>query len=141
MWSGTLPKMTAVARLSLVALDCPDPVALARFYAGITGWSIEEDLETNVGTETWVQLVSPAGATIAFQRVAEYRAPEWPGAEHPQQLHLDFDVPDLDAGEEAVLALGAVKHLVQPGTTFRVYLDPAGHPFCLVLDGDLVLDG
>ena len=23
---------------------------------------------------------------------------------------------------------------LEPGTTFRVYLDPAGHPFCLVLD-------
>ena len=43
-----------------------------------------------------------------------------------------IDVPDLDAAEPAVLALGARKHDVQPGETFRVYLDPAGHPFCLV---------
>ena len=41
-------------------------------------------------------------------------------------------VDDLDAGEAAVVALGARKHDVQPGTTFRVFLDPAGHPFCLV---------
>ena len=53
--------------------------------------------------------------------------------EHPQQLHLDFDVDDLDVGEEQVLALGARKAEVQPGKTFRVYIDPAGHPFCLVL--------
>jgi hypothetical protein len=33
-----------------------------------------------------------------------------------------------------VLALGARKVDVQPGTTFRVYLDPAGHPLCLVLN-------
>ena len=39
---------------------------------------------------------------------------------------------DLDAGEAAVVALGARKHEVQPGETFRVFLDPAGHPFCLV---------
>jgi hypothetical protein len=32
-----------------------------------------------------------------------------------------------------VLALGAKKAEFQPGTTFRVFLDPAGHPFCLVL--------
>ena len=38
---------------------------------------------------------------------------------------------ELDAGEAAVLALGAVKHEVQPGESFRVFLDPAGHPFCL----------
>ncbi|HJR93500.1 MAG TPA: VOC family protein, partial [Acidimicrobiia bacterium] len=47
-------------------------------------------------------------------------------------LHLDFDVPDMDEGEKAVLALGARKAEAQPGTTWRVYLDPAGHPFCLV---------
>ena len=64
----------------------------------------------------------------------------WPSAERPQQLHLDFDVPDLDVGEAAVVALGAVKHEFQPGETFRVYLDPVGHPFCLVLDRDMTLD-
>ena len=49
-------------------------------------------------------------------------------------MHLDVVVDDLDAGEEAVVALGATKHHHQPGTRFRVFLDPAGHPFCLCLD-------
>jgi len=31
-----------------------------------------------------------------------------------------------------VLAAGATKAETQPGESFRVYLDPAGHPFCLV---------
>jgi hypothetical protein len=60
----------------------------------------------------------------------------WPSAEHPQQAHLDFDVVDLDVAEQQVLALGARKTDVQPGQYFRVFLDPAGHPFCLVLDED-----
>jgi catechol 2,3-dioxygenase-like lactoylglutathione lyase family enzyme len=80
-----------------------------------------------------VQLTPRGGTPLAFQRVADHRPPVWPGAEHPQQLHLDLAVDDLDAGEAAVVALGARKHEVQPGTTFRVFLDPAGHPFCLVL--------
>ena len=42
------------------------------------------------------------------------------------------DVPDLDAAEQAVLAIGATKAEHQPGESFRVFLDPAGHPFCLV---------
>ena len=46
-------------------------------------------------------------------------------------MHLDVDVDDLDIAEAAVLELGATKHGHQPGTTFRVFLDPAGHPFCL----------
>ena len=45
----------------------------------------------------------------------------------------DVVVDDLDTGEAAVLELGATKHDHQPGTTFRVFLDPAGHPFCLCL--------
>jgi hypothetical protein len=32
-----------------------------------------------------------------------------------------------------VLTIGARKAEVQPGETFRVFLDPVGHPFCLVL--------
>ena len=120
--------MAGIARFSLVALDCPDPMTLARFYSAITGWPVGED-----GGD-WVELTTDGGATIAFQRVRGYRPPEWPGSEHPQQLHIDFDVLDLDKGEEQVLALGATKAEFQPGETFRVYLDPAGHPFCLVLD-------
>jgi hypothetical protein len=46
-------------------------------------------------------------------------------------MHLDVMVEDLDVAEEAVLHLGATKAEHQPGTTFRVFLDPAGHPFCL----------
>ena len=72
---------------------------------------------------------------LAFQLAPDHQPPQWPGGEHPQQFHLDFDVPDLDAGEEQVLAIGARKHDHQPGTTFRVFLDPAGHPFCLCLAG------
>ena len=45
--------------------------------------------------------------------------------------HVNVMVDDLDAAEEAVLQLGATRAEHQPGTTFRVFLDPAGHPFCL----------
>jgi hypothetical protein len=51
-----------------------------------------------------------------------------------QQMHLDVMVRDFESAEPAVLELGATKHEHQPGTTFRVYLDPAGHPFCLCTD-------
>ncbi len=123
--------MTGMASFSLVALDCPDPLTLASFYAGVTGWEVGP---LDASEPDWVELVHPAGGTtLAFQHVDGFRPPSWPGREHPQQLHLDFDVRDLDEGERAVLALGARKAEVQPGTTFRVFLDPAGHPFCLVL--------
>ena len=46
-------------------------------------------------------------------------------------MHLDVLVDDIDTAEAAVLDLGATKPDHQPGTSFRVFLDPAGHPFCL----------
>ncbi|HLI02062.1 MAG TPA: VOC family protein [Acidimicrobiales bacterium] len=122
----------AVGRLSVFALDCPDPHALAVFYAAVTGWEMDDDAGAD---DEWVEVYDPdIPIALAFQRVPDYRRPEWPGAEHPQQAHLDVNVTDLDAGEAEVLRLGAVKAEYQPGTSFRVFLDPVGHPFCLVLD-------
>lgn len=126
-----------IGRFSLVALDCPDPDELARFYAAITGWVIDVPGWLDVESEgrRWIELRGGAGATLAFQQIPDYVAPSWPGGDRPQQLHLDFDVDDLDAGEEAVIAIGARKAEVQPDPAeFRVFLDPVGHPFCLVRD-------
>jgi catechol 2,3-dioxygenase-like lactoylglutathione lyase family enzyme len=120
--------MSAIAKLTVFALDCADPQRLAAFYGAITGWGLDRD------NGDWVQLRSDGGATLAFQLAPDHQPPVWPSAEHPQQAHLDFDVEDLDAGEAAVVALGARKTEVQPEPdAFRVFLDPAGHPFCLVL--------
>ncbi len=123
--------MAGIGRLSIVALDCPDPEALARFYAAVSGWEIDRI------TPDWIQLCSDIGITLAFQLAPEHRPPTWPADGTPQQVHLDFDVDDLDIGEAQVLALGARKcpHQPSPKGDFRVYLDPAGHPFCLVLAG------
>jgi catechol 2,3-dioxygenase-like lactoylglutathione lyase family enzyme len=120
--------MPPIARFSLVALDCPDAFGLAQFYSGILGGKVHGS-----PGDDWVELVNE-GPTVAFQQVPDHRPPEWPSSEKPQQAHIDFDVMDLDVGEAEVKALGAHKADFQPGTTFRVFLDPAGHPFCLVLD-------
>jgi hypothetical protein len=114
----------AIARYPSVVLDCPDPVALATFYGALLDWRVE----TRPG---WGEIRSADGQCVCFQEVDDYTPPDWPGQKAPQQMHLDVMVEDLDAGEAAVLPLGATRHDHQPGTTFRVFLDPAGHPFCL----------
>ena len=120
----------AISHFAYTAIDCPDPIALGGFYAELAGLQIHEGSDEN-----WVMLTAETGAGIAFQRIPDFVAPTWPGGEHPQQMLLDFEVDDLDAGEAAVLALGAVKHEVQPMPEgFRVFLDPAGHPFCLICE-------
>ncbi len=121
--------MPAIATLACTAIDCADPRALAAFYAQITGWPLDEDH----CDADWVQLRSDSGPTLAFQQVDGYQPPRWPSQDHPQQAHLDFAVPDLDAAEARLLEVGARRHDLQPGTDFRVYLDPEDHPFCLVL--------
>ncbi len=125
--------------LDLVILDCPDALELGRFYAELLGWSMEDD-----SGRDWTTLVPPEGGvspdnpdgrpSLAFQRIDDWVAPTWPGGSHPQQFHLDFSVDDIDEAEPGVLALGARRHEHQPSQDggFRVYLDPAGHPFCLI---------
>jgi len=117
----------AIARYPVVVLDCPDPQALAEFYAALLDWKAEP------GGDGWWMIRADYGDAIGFQKVEGFAPPQWPGQDVPQQMHLDLDVDDLDSAETATLALGATKHDHQPGTTFRVFLDPAGHPFCLCL--------
>jgi predicted enzyme related to lactoylglutathione lyase len=114
----------AIARFPSIVIDCPDPEALARFYGTMLDWKV--DLSPG-----WAEVRADHGQCISFQQVEPYTAPVWPNQEVPQQMHLDVIVDDLDAAQAAVLDLGATKHEHQPGTTFRVFLDPAGHPFCL----------
>jgi predicted enzyme related to lactoylglutathione lyase len=121
--AGTVAGM-AIARFPSIVLDCPDPPALAAFYGGLLDWTID-------GSSDWAEVRADNGQCISFQRVDDYAPPRWPAQEVPQQMHLDVIVDDLDAAEPAVLELGATKHEYQPGTSFRVFLDPAGHPFCL----------
>lgn len=122
--------MSAIARLTNVVLDCPDPRALANFYSALTGWTVAD----GDGDNTWIDLSAPGGGVqISFQRAADHQPPRWPDPDHPQQLHLDLAVDDLDEGEAKVLAIGATKAAVQPGEKFRVFTDPAGHPFCFCI--------
>jgi predicted enzyme related to lactoylglutathione lyase len=117
-----------IAMYPSFVMDCPDAGALARFYAEILGWKVE-------ARDDWADIKPEDGSNcISFQQVENFRAPSWPGQDVPQQMHLDVMVRDLDEAEAEVLKLGATKPEHQPGTTFRVLLDPAGHPFCLCVD-------
>ncbi|MGW2051107.1 VOC family protein [Streptomyces sp. NPDC001858] len=116
----------ALAELGVVVLDCPDPRALAGFYAEVLGGSVESD------DGDWVDLKVPGGQALAFQAAPGFVPPAWPAPEHSQQFHLDLTVDDLDAAERGVLALGATPLDTEDRSRgWRVYADPAGHPFCL----------
>jgi catechol 2,3-dioxygenase-like lactoylglutathione lyase family enzyme len=109
--------------LYAVTIDAPDASALARFYAGLLGMEV-----TYEGPEG--ALIVGDGKSLMFQQVGDYNPPRWPDPANPQQAHLDIAVDDLDAGEARALELGATR-LNAGGESFRVFADPAGHPFCL----------
>lgn len=121
-----------VPRLALsgVVLDSPDASELAGFYRRLLGWTVEQD------EPGWVKLRSPSGGPgLSFQTESAYSPPVWPAGAGDQQMqvHLDIAVDDLAAAGEHAIAAGAVLAVHQPQDDVRVYLDPAGHPFCLFL--------
>jgi predicted enzyme related to lactoylglutathione lyase len=122
--------MTEKPRLTLTAtvLDAPDPGMLAAFYGRLLGWPVRQD------EPDWATVRPPeGGAGLSFQTEGAYARPTWPAGPDDQQMmmHLDIEVDDLEAAGAHAVAAGAVLAEYQPQKDVRVYLDPAGHPFCL----------
>ncbi|MEU2542687.1 VOC family protein [Streptomyces iakyrus] len=122
-----------IADLQCVVLDCPEPAELAAFYRSLLGGTVNQPDPRWALSDAWATLHTASGVVLAFQRAADYRPPVWPDPARPQQFHLDFGVADLDRAEQQVLAQGAaVLDAGKGGRSWRIYADPAGHPFCLV---------
>ena len=111
-----------------VVLDCPDPESLARFWASLVGG---EPVEWYDG---WYTLEPPPhGQRLSFQRSA---------SPAPGGVHVDLLVSDLQAAHDRVVAAGG-EYLTERWSPrpdpegrpvpWRVYRDPAGHRFCLVV--------
>ena len=115
-----------------MAVEAPDPSALARFYSDLLGWPVGHE---EPGTAI---LGVPGGTFMVFQQADGYRAPVWPPVDGEQRpmMHLDFQVGDLDEAVQEAVALGATLCDAQFQPNVRVMLDPVGHPFCLCLDAD-----
>lgn len=120
------------AHFECVVLDCPDPKTLAEFYRSILEGEVNRPDRRWSLTDGGATLHLESGFVLLFQPVEDYRPPQWPDPAYPQQFHLDFAVPDLDEAQAEVIANGAT--LLDDQQGWRVYADPAGHPFCLVRD-------
>lgn len=113
----------SIASVSSIVIDCRRPQALAEFYAKALGGTVTS------ADDTWATVES-GPVHLAFQYVADYEHPVWPGAKY---LHLDFTVTDRAAAVKALLELGATLPEHQPGgEDWTVMQDPAGHPFCVL---------
>lgn len=112
-------------------LDSDHADELSSFYEKLLGWTRFQGEEYTVlvnleqeGVPTW----------ITFQQVDDYTPPVWPATldEQQQMAHLDFHVADVEAGVRHALACGATLSDIQFDERWRVMIDPAGHPFCIL---------
>lgn len=118
-----------VGRLTQLVLECADAERLARF------WQTVLDLPEAEGDADWMTLRWESVGRFSFHRVADYQPPAWPGTHGEQQAHFDLLVDDLAEAGLAVENAGArpLSDVLDPGpSAWRIYADPAGHPFCLV---------
>lgn len=120
-----------IGKVQCVVVDCPNALELAHFYQGLLGGMVNQPDPRWAVSEEFVTLHSGSGLIMAFQKIADHQPPRWPEPGHPQQFHLDIDVADLDAAQQAVLEAGG-KLLHADPRGWRVFADPAGHPFCLL---------
>jgi predicted enzyme related to lactoylglutathione lyase len=115
--------------LKMVTLDCADPRAMASFWSELLGWTVAHE------QDEYAMVVAPEGGpggpALGFGQVEGYVAPGWPNEHGSKQYHFDLACEDLAATAERVRELGGSVPDEQPGETWTVVLDPAGHPFCL----------
>ena len=116
---------TTTVALAMVTLDCADPRVEATFWSELLGWDIL------AVEDEYAMLRGPDSAALGFGRVPDYVPPAWPNDRGSKQYHFDLKASDIAAAERRCVELGATVPDDQPGETWRVLLDPAGHPFCL----------
>ncbi|MBT9254097.1 VOC family protein [Phycicoccus sp. MAQZ13P-2] len=112
-------------QLEALVVDAADPAALARFWAGVLGWTTAED---RPGAVTVVPS-DPACVALRFRAAA---APSGASRHH---LHVtSTSTDDMAATVERVLALGG-RHLdvgQQPDEEHVVLADPEGNALCVI---------
>ena len=127
-------------------LDSTDARSLAEFYRELLGYVYRSGDEcpppgeADPRGEDWLVLKDSDGRPrLAFQHVEQLAPATWPDPAVPQQMHLDFGVgsiEELTAQHHKALSLGATlleDRIDDPEESIRVYADPAGHPFCILV--------
>ena len=117
----------AVARIAMVTLDCADPRASATFWAAALGGEVAH------AQDEYAMVTGAGSSALGFGLVEG--SPRRRGRTRPAPSSSTSTSPWTTSAEaeRALTALGATVPEFQPGETWRVLLDPAGHPFCLTL--------
>ncbi|ACV76896.1 VOC family protein [Nakamurella multipartita] len=110
--------------IGMINIDSADAAAAGRFWSALTGWEV-------VASGDGYSMVSGGGHNLGFGTIPDYQPPAWPNEHGSKQFHLDLACADMAATEAKAVELGASVVDPQPGDTWRVLIDPDGHPFCL----------
>ena len=111
----------------VIVLDAANLEPESAFWAALLSGTV-------AAREDWHSVIVEGAIALGVQLAPDHQPPSWPhGA--PQQIHLDLYVESIDTAHAEVIAAGArllkaVDDAEEHGG-FRVYADPAGHPFCL----------
>ena len=107
-----------------LVLDCSDPLKLAEFWAPALDYvSVGE-----VGSYVALFPNGRPGPKLLLQRVSEPKVAK-------TRMHLDIEVPDIEAEAKRLVALGATRvqdeTLSEHGSTWILMKDPEGNEFCV----------
>jgi predicted enzyme related to lactoylglutathione lyase len=119
--------------LAAVILDAANLEDESQFWQRLLGGELNKKERHHI-------LTVAGSPVIAVQLAPNHAPPQWPDGQ-PQQIHLDLAVDDIVTAHQQAIDAGA--HLLrQPEgmddasrSGYRVYADPAGHPFCLCWGG------
>ena len=114
-WFGASLKRRAAEGIANIVLQCP--------------WNEERDAMSALYRDLLHFDPWDVPHLVFDEGAPDDRRPRWPDPAHPQQMHLDIQVGDLDATEALVVARGATR--LASFDDHRVYADIVGHPFCL----------
>lgn len=136
--------MSAYPVLLHTAIDARDCRALAEFYRQLLGLRYRDGEEPPAdGTSDdadWLVLLDDTGRRVlTVQEKQDTTPPTWPAEDVPMQMHMDFKVPtieELERHRQRAVELGArviLDRSAADGEPLYVMADPAGHPFCLLV--------
>jgi hypothetical protein len=125
-------------------IDAPEPRRLAEFYRLLLGLGYRDGegppTDGSPDHADWIVLVDDAGERVlTIQLKEDMTAATWPSEAVPMQMHMDFKVPTADELErhrrraEALGARVVYDRTADADEPLYVLTDPAGHPFCLLV--------
>lgn len=109
-------------RIGNITFDAHNPELLVEFWAAALGY------EKQFAHERAAAAIDAQGngTRLYFQKVPEPKTVK-------NRVHLDLNVPDMEATVERLVGLGARKVRIfnEDGETWTVMLDPEGNEFCV----------